>query len=205
MPTSQPTPWGRARGAALGLVLVTVTAGALLGGCQQGQQRQQQGETRRQEQALQAAATAQRRDLDALVERCQAGQAELVTAAAALSAAEAALAGLEQRRYSPLPRPPAPDPAVLQRYSISDQELELERHQQALQAWEQEERGRRSRWREEQRQERQRLQARLQRQRQALSAANPAVLSPAPEAKLNREALAAFRSCKRETLASLGS
>ncbi|MFQ6537477.1 MULTISPECIES: hypothetical protein [Aphanothece] len=200
-----PNPRSRPPAAALALALLA--AGVLLGSCQN---RAQQAERQRQEQALQAAA-AQRRALDALVERCRAGQAELVKAADALAATETALANLQQRRYSATARPKAPDPAELQRFTISDQELERERHQQAVQAWQQKEQQRRARWQAEQRQERQRLVARREQQRQALVKANPAVLAAGSDAALNAglnaglnsEALAAYRSCERDNLASL--
>jgi hypothetical protein len=126
-----------------------------------------------------------------------------VRAADGLADAETALANLEQRTYRPAARPQAPDPAMLQRYTISDQELMVERHQQALQAWQQEEQNRRARWQAEQRRERQRLQVRLEQRRQALSEANPAVLAPEAGAELNGPVLAAYRDCNREALARL--
>ncbi|EDY38656.1 rootletin, putative [Cyanobium sp. PCC 7001] len=200
-PLSAPfAPWRHRRlpAASLGLALLLAAAG--LAGCQN---REKEAERLRQEQALQAAATAEKTQLDALVQRCEAGQEALVQAADALAATETALANLERLRYRATARPQAPDPATLQRFTISDQELELERHQQALEAWQKAEQTRRARWQAEQRQERQRLQARLRQQRQALSEANPAVLAPEPGAELDSAALAAYRSCQRETLASL--
>jgi hypothetical protein len=200
-PLSAPcAPWRHRRlpPAALGLALLLATVG--LAGCQN---REKEAERLRQEQALQAAATAEATQLDALVQRCEAGQEELVQAADALAATETALANLERLNYRAAARPQAPDPATLERFTISDQELELERHQQAVEAWQKAEQSRRARWQAEQRQERQRLQARLRQQRQALREANPAVLAPEPEAELNSAALAAYRSCQRETLANL--
>jgi hypothetical protein len=197
--TVQPSTRPRRRPTRAAAALALLAAGGLLVGCQN---REQQAERQRQDQALQAAA-AQRRALDGLVERCKAGQEELVKAADALAATQTALANLEQRRYRPSARPQAPDPAVLERYTISDQELERERYQQAVQAWQQEEQRRRARWQTELRQERQRLEARLKQQRQALEKANPAVLTTGSDAGLNSEALAAYRSCERDQLARL--
>jgi hypothetical protein len=117
-------------------------------------------------------ATAEKNQLDALVRRCEAGQEELVQAADALAATETALASLERLSCRATARPQAPDPATLQRFTISDQELKLERHQQAVDAWQTAEQTRRARWQAD--------------QRQALS-----------------EALAAYRSCQRETLSRL--
>lgn len=154
------------------------------------------------------------RRLDAEVERCQARREDLQTLADQLTESEAALERLAARRYSPAARPPGPDPQLLERLSMPDRELEQERHQQALQAWQEQERARRARWQSELERERRQVQARRNEQLQALAALNPALVETqtAGEGHSNgRDAaprvqasvLAAYLSCDRQALAKV--
>lgn len=160
------------------------------------------------------------RRLDAAVERCQARREELQTLADQLAESEGALERLAARRYSPGPRPAEPDPQLLERLSRPDRELEQERHQQALQAWQEQERARRARWQSDLERERRQLQARRNQQLQALAALDPALVASqtaeddnsdgngqgngvdgAP--RLQASVLAAYLSCDRQALARL--
>ena len=98
-------------------------------------------ERQRREQA--AVAERQLRDL---VSRCRGQQPAVQQRLQELSSSEAALSQLSQQRYSPLPRPTAPDPAVLVRFTREDQELEQERYQQSLASWRQADGAERQRW-----------------------------------------------------------
>jgi hypothetical protein len=185
---------GRRRSIALAVLLAGVLP--LLEGCQNRQREQAE----RERQARLAQEAAQRRQLDAVVERCQANQKQLQTLANQLTSAEAGLSRLEQRSYQPTSRPQPPDPAELQRYTISDQELEMERHQQALEAWEATEAERRRRWRATQASERDLLTSRLANARARLAQLNPAVIQGMA---VQGAVLQTYLSCDRQALAKL--
>lgn len=179
---------------ALLFALVLAAGLPLLGSC--GGRQQQQAERERQEQ--QAREAARNRQLDAQVSRCKSQQEKLQQLADQLASTQGALSRLAQRGYSPTPRPQAPDPSVLQRYTISDQELELERHQEALRAWNAKEASRRQRWQADLASERAALNRRLSSTREQMAALNPAVIR---DNAVQSEVLATYLACDRQALA----
>jgi len=107
---------------------------------------------------------------------------------------DAALTQLSQQRYIPLPRPAAPDPAVLARFTRDDQELEQERYQQALDRWREADGAERRRWEAGQEARRQELTARQSEARQALTKLDVAATAAARTAwsRCDRSQLSAF-------------
>lgn len=146
--------------AGAGLVAATLLALGLVG-CD-GAERQ------RREQAAREQAAAERQ-LDALVSRCRHQQPAVQQQLQAFSNSGAALSRLNERRYLPLPRPAAPDAAVMARFTRDDQELEQERYQQALARWREADGAARQRWQAQQAAERQQLTARQSAARAALA------------------------------------
>jgi len=150
------------------LLLASLLTVALVG-CN-GAERQ-----RREHAARAEAALAQRqRQLDGLVGRCQRQQPSVRRLVQEHDRSVAALTQLTQQRYNPLPQPAAPDPAVLERFTREDQELEQERYQQALARWREADGAARRRWEAGQEARRQALTARQSEARQALAKLNVA-------------------------------
>ena len=83
------------------------------------------GAKRQQQQA----AEIRQRQLTALLSRCRSQQATVRQQVESLASSNARLS---LQTYIPLQRPLAPDPELLARFTREDQELELERHGQAL-------------------------------------------------------------------------
>lgn len=178
---------------ALLLSLLLAASLPLLGSC--GGRQQQESERERQ-----AREAARMRELDGRVSRCKQQQEKLEQLADQLASSQGALSRLAQRGYSPAPRPQAPDPAVLQRYTVSDQELELERHQEAVRLWEASEAIRRQRWQAELGRERAALNRRLSSARQELAALNPALVR---DNTVQSELLETYLTCERQALAQV--
>jgi hypothetical protein len=175
------------------LSLLLAASLPLLGSC--GGRQQQEAERERQ-----AREAARMRELDGRVSRCKQQQEKLQQLADQLASSQGALSRLAQRGYSPAPRPQAPDPAVLQRYTVSDQELELERHQEAVRLWEASEAIRRQRWQAELGRERAALNRRLSSARQAMAALNPALVR---DNTVQSELLETYLTCERQALAQV--
>jgi hypothetical protein len=175
------------------LSLLLAASLPLLGSC--GGRQQQESERERQ-----AREAARMRELDGRVSRCKQQQEKLEQLADQLASSQGALSRLAQRGYSPAPRPQAPDPAVLQRYTVSDQELELERHQEAVRLWEASEAIRRQRWQAELGRERAALNRRLSSARQAMAALNPALVR---DNTVQSELLETYLTCERQALAQV--
>lgn len=157
-------------------LLLAALLAVLLVGCN-GAERQ-----RREQAAREQAAAAQRqRQLDGLVSRCRQQQPAVQKLVQEQNRSVAALSQLSQQRYLPLPRPAAPDPAVLDRFTREDQELEQERYAQALARWREADGAERRRWEAGQEARRLELTARQSEARQALTklgvAATPAAQS----------------------------
>ena len=91
------------------------------------------GAKRQQQQA----AEIRQRQLTALLSRCRSQQATVRQQVESLASSNARLSRLSLQTYIPLQRPLAPDPELLARFTREDQELELERHGQALERWRQ--------------------------------------------------------------------
>jgi hypothetical protein len=143
-----------------GLVAATLLA-LMLVGCN-GAERQ------RREQAAREQAAAERQ-LDALVSRCRRLQPAVQQQLQVISRSDATLSQLNQQRYGPLPRPAAPDPAVVARFTRDDQELEQERYANALARWQEADGAERRRWQAQQEGRRQELMARQSGARAALA------------------------------------
>jgi hypothetical protein len=107
----------------------------------------------------QQAALQRQRQLDALLNRCRSQQDAVRQQVDSLDSSNARLARLALQTYGPLARPAAPDPELLARYTRDDQELELERHAQAMERWRQEDGAQRRRWQLQQQARRQELTA----------------------------------------------
>jgi hypothetical protein len=153
-------------------------------------------ERQRREQAAreQAAAAQRQRQLDGLVSRCRQQQPAVQKLVQEHERSDAALTQLSQQRYIPLPRPAAPDPAVLARFTRDDQELEQERYQQALDRWREADGAERRRWEAGQEARRQELTARQSEARQALTKLDVAATAAARTAwsRCDRSQLSAF-------------
>ena len=164
-------------------LLLSSAVALLLLGCNRGERAERE-----------RAAAERQRQLDALVSRCRRQQPAVQQQLQNLTSSNAALSQLNQRSYVPLPRPAAPDPAVLERFTREDQELELERYEQALSRWRQRDGAERRRW--ELQQERRRQQLTAQRQ-QARTALDKLGVAATPEAQT------AWTSCDGAQLQAL--
>lgn len=184
----------QARGMGVGLLTLLV-----LGGCSW----LGNGPGRQADRDRQAQERAEQQHQQKLVQACRGSQAAVRRLSAQLQTNATALTQLAGRRYSPLPRPQRASDAVLQRYTISDQELELERHQQALQTWRARESWRRGSWLKEQASERGRLEEQRRQLRLQLAELQPTAVGPAPEREPRAAALAAYSSCDPQVLANL--
>lgn len=142
----------------------------------------------------QAAAAKRQRQLAALVERCRRQQPAVQKLVQELGRSSTALTRLNQQRYSPLPQPTAPDPALLERYTRDDQELELERHAQAQARWREADGAERRRWEAAQEVRRQEL---VERELQASQSLLRLGVAATPEAR------AAWSRCETEQLAAV--
>ena len=149
--------------AGAGLVAAALLAVALVGCNGAELQRREQADRER------AAAAQRQRQIDGLVSRCRQQQPAVQRLVQEHDRSVAALNQLNQQLYIPLPRPSAPDPAVLDRFTRDDQELEQERYQQALARWREADGAERRRWVAGQEARRQELTARQSEARQALA------------------------------------
>lgn len=144
---------------------------------QNGAERERRAEAERQR----AAAVERLRQQGALVSRCRRQQAAVSQQVQALTNYSSDLDRLSLSSYVPLPRPAAPDQAVLARFTREDQELEQERYQQVLARWRESDGAERQRWEAGQEARRQELTARQGEARQTLAklgvAATPAAQS----------------------------
>jgi hypothetical protein len=141
-----------------------------------------------------AAEAEQQRQLDALVSRCRRQQPAVKQHVLSLNGSNAALNQLNQQSYVALPQPPAPDPALLKRYTRDDQELELERHDKALTRWREQDGAKRRLWELQQQGRRQQLTAQ---QLQARTDLDKLGVAATPAAQT------AWTSCDRAQLQAL--
>lgn len=176
------------RQAATTLVIAAAMALTLLGCNGAERQRQQQAERQR------AAAAQRQRQLNALVNRCRVQQPSVQRQLEELQRSNRELAKLKEQTYIPLPRPAAPNPELLERFTRDDQELELERYEQALGAWRSSNRAERRYWEGEQEARRQRSAARQQQAKKTLLAQG---VADTPAAR------AAWSSCKPQQLSTV--
>ena len=150
------------------------------------------GAKRQQQQA----AELRQRQLTALLSRCRSQQATVRQQVESLASSNARLSRLSLQTYIPLQRPLAPDPELLARFTREDQELELERHGQALERWRQADRAGKRRWQEQQQARRGALIAGRE---QALAELSQLGVAPTAEAR------AAWSSCDQAQLEALKS
>ena len=147
-------------------------------------------------QQQQQAAELRQRQLTALLSRCRSQQATVRQQVESLASSNARLSRLSLQTYIPLQRPLAPDPELLARFTREDQELELERHGQALERWRQADRVGKRRWQEQQQARRGALIAGRE---QALAELSRLGVAPTAEAR------SAWSSCDRAQLEALKS
>lgn len=140
-----------------------------------------------------AAARAERDRLD--LERCRRDQERLRTQVAALERTSSALAELEGRPYAPAPRPQPIDPALAERFSVADQELDSIRHQQAVERWQQEESSRYAAWLERHGREQQQLEEQLRQQRRQLKGLNSSLFEPGRPDRLRPAVVEKYSRC----------
>ena len=148
------------------------------------------GAKRQQQQA----AEIRQRQLTALLSRCRSQQATVRQQVESLASSNARLSRLSLQTYIPLQRPLAPDPELLARFTRQDQELELERHGQALERWRVADRAGKRRWQEQQQTRRGGLTAGRE---QALAELSRLGVAPTAEAR------AAWSSCDQAQLEAL--
>lgn len=141
-------------------LLISAAVASLLLGCN--------GAERERAERERAAVAQRQRQLNALVSRCRRQQPLVKQQLLNLNSSNAGLNQLNQQSYGALPRPAAPDPAVLERYTRDDQEMERERYEQALARWRQRDGVERRRWEQRQEQQRQELTAQRLQARAAL-------------------------------------
>ena len=144
----------------------------------------------------QQAAELRQRQLTALLSRCRSQQATVRQQVESLASGNARLSRLGLQTYIPLQRPLAPDPELLARFTREDQELELERHGQALERWRQGDRAGKRRWQEQQQARRGALIAGRE---QALAELSRLGVAPTAEAR------SAWSSCDQAQLEALKS
>ena len=122
-------------------------------------------ERQRREQAAVA-----ERQLSDLVSRCRGQQPAVQRQLQELERSSSELANLEQQSYAPPRKPTAPDPERLARFTREDQELELERYEQALAAWHTNNEFNKLSWQVDQEAKQQRSMSRQQKAKKALLA-----------------------------------
>ncbi len=144
----------------------------------------------------QEAAELRQSQRSALLSRCRSQQATVRQQVENLASTNGRLSRLSLQTYTSLPRPPAPDPELLARFTREDQELELERHGQALERWRQADRAGKRRWQEQQQARRGALIAGRE---QALAELSRLGVAPTAEAR------AAWSSCDQAQLEALKS
>ena len=144
----------------------------------------------------QQAAELRQRQLTALLSRCRSQQATVRQQVESLASGNARLSRLGLQTYIPLQRPLAPDPELLARFTREDQELELERHGQALERWRQADRAGKRRW---QQQQQARRGALIAGREQALAELSRLGVAPTAEAR------SAWSSCDQAQLEALKS
>jgi len=174
---------GRVLGASLDRLWVPLLA-VLLVACDGSRRQQQQ------------AAELRQRELSALLSRCRSQQATVRQLVDSLASSNAGLSRLSLQSYVASERPAAPDPELLARFTREDQELELERHGQALERWRQADRAERRSW-----------QARQQARRGALTAEREQALAELDRLGVaaSAEARSAWSSCNPALLETLKS
>jgi hypothetical protein len=170
------------------LLLAALLAVALVGCNGAERQRREQAERDR------AGAVQRQLQLGALVNRCRRQQPTVQKLVQEHDRTSTVLTRLNQQRYSPLPQPGAPDPAVLARFTREDQEMEQERYQQALARWRAANGAERRRWEGAQEARRQELTARELKATQNLQQLGVAAT---PEAR------AAWSRCEPQQLAAV--
>ena len=130
------------------------------------------------------------------LERCRRDQANLREALKSLERTDAELEALRGRSYEPAPRPEAPDPALAERFSVADQELDAVRHQEELESWRRQEDSRYAAWLQSRSNERQRLETLQRQQRQRLRALNSSLFDPSKPDQLRAVVVRKYSSCE---------
>jgi hypothetical protein len=141
----------------------------------------------------------------AALESCRLRQRRISDLIASLHRSEQALATARSTPFRPSVAPPAPLDATREsRYRLEDQQLDRERYETALEAWEQQVAGEKWRWRQERAERMAAAQKRLDRDHQALLALQPDLFTapgsiefdPAAVARVNAACGASLKTPK---------
>jgi len=169
-----PRAWISAKTRMAGVLLIL---GVLVGGCQKAKQQPPN------EQLV----------------RCLRDKSQLVAQVAGLKPQLQALATIQQDRFVPPAKPTPIDPEMAERYSQEDRELDEQRYQSSLLAWEQLHAERYRLWLVDHTRRERALELEVERQAKALKQLNPAVLQRNPNKpgslELNRQAVKKYSHC----------
>ena len=164
--------------------LLALLAVVVLAGCRSTAPLPQERERLAEQQRLLALCTRHQQRLPGLLER--------------FAAAQRALAAVRKASYIPSPAPRPLDPEEQRRLTIYDQQTEQDLHEQAVDAWRQQEAERRERWERAQIAQEDAAAEALQAAAAALRQVHPELLQAGASPRLNTEEVERFRSCQPE-------
>ena len=131
--------------------------------------------------------------------RCLRDQSQLIAQVAGLKPQLQALATIKQERFVPPAKPTPIDPELAERYTQEDRELDEQRYQSSLLAWEQMNAERYRLWLFDHTRRERALELVVERQAKALKQLNPAVVqrtaSKPGSLVLNRQAVQKYSNC----------
>jgi len=140
------------------LAVVTIVTVLLLAGC--GTWWQQRLGTRQREH-----------------QRCLQQRGRIALVMQQLAADQQALSTLAAERYIPSQKPTAPDPALAERFSQLDRDIDQERYKQQLEAWQRRESAARDRWQQTHAERVSRVEGRLAQHTRSLAELNSALIT----------------------------
>jgi hypothetical protein len=152
-------------------------------------------EERRSAERLQAAAQQRQELIRQARQRCLDRREQITGLMSSLRRAEAELAAVKIEAYTPPPPPPPWDEARESRYRQEDQELDRQRHEAALAAWQSRVAGRRAGWEAGRRQRQEQAQQRLDRTAAELRALAPDLFTGPSSIEFNPAVARQVRSC----------
>ena len=162
---------GRKRGIGFSLILA-----AVLGGCQKASQPPNEE-----------------------LAKCLRNQSQLVAQVAGIEPQLKALAKLKQETFVPPAKPTPIDPELAERYTQEDRELDEQRYQDSLLAWEQLHAERYRLWLIDHTRRERALELQVERQAKALKQLNPALVQRSPNKskaiQLNGQAVEKYSHC----------
>ena len=164
--------------------LLALLAVVVVSGCRSTAPSPQERERLAQQQRLLALCTSNQQRLPALLERFDAAQRQV--------------SAVRQTAYSPSPAPQPLDPEEQRRLTIYDQQTEQDLHEQAVDAWRQQEAARRERWERTQAAQVDAAETALKGAAAALRQVHPELLLPGASPRLNDAEVERFRLCQPE-------